>query len=151
MPRGGYRVEPGREGHDGAAYTEEHEARYEAAEDKAEAMMTIDLEVWAPLGADERIRELGRATPDANPLPDGVEPLDPPGAPAKERLGELAGPPPPVTAPPAPAGVPPIRPIRGGARRGTGPPLRATPPPASGAPPASPCPPPSRGLSRRAP
>ena len=36
--------------------------------------------------------ELWHATPDANPLPDGVEPLEPPGAPAKERLGELAVP-----------------------------------------------------------
>ncbi|MFZ0341647.1 MAG: alpha/beta hydrolase [Gaiellaceae bacterium] len=85
-------VAPGLAGHDDAAYTEEHEARYEAAEDKVEAMMEIDLEVWAPLGADERIRDLWRATPDANPLPDGVEPLAPVGAPAKERLGELAVP-----------------------------------------------------------
>jgi len=85
-------VAPGLGGHDGDPYTEEHQARYEAAEDKVEAMMEIDLEVWAPLGADERIRQLWRKTPDANPLPDGVEPLDPPGAPAKERLGELGVP-----------------------------------------------------------
>src|SRR6266513_3069667 len=104
-------VAPGLGGHDGAAYTEEHEARYEAAEDKAEAMMTIDLEVWAPLGADERIRELWRATPDANPLPDGVEPLDPPGAPAKERLGELAVPTLVLTAAHDPAGFREIGPL----------------------------------------
>ena len=73
--------------------------------------MTIDLEVWAPLGADERIRELWRATPDANPLPDGVEPLDPPGAPAKERLGELAVPTLVVTAAHDPAGFREIGPI----------------------------------------
>jgi pimeloyl-ACP methyl ester carboxylesterase len=85
-------VAPGLGGHDGAAYTEEHEARFEAAEDKTEAMLEIDLEVWAPLGADDRIRQLWRATPDANPLPDGVEPLDPPGAPAGERLGEISVP-----------------------------------------------------------
>ena len=85
-------VAPGLGGHDGAAYTEAHEARYEAAEDKVEAMLEIDLEVWAPLGADEQIRQLWRRTPDANPLPDGVEPLEPPGAPAKERLAELAVP-----------------------------------------------------------
>jgi pimeloyl-ACP methyl ester carboxylesterase len=85
-------VAPGLGGHEAAVYTEEHEARYDAAEDKVEAMLEIDLEVWAPLGADERIRELWRSTPDANPLPEGVEPLDPPGAPAKERLGELAVP-----------------------------------------------------------
>ena len=54
--------------------------------------MEVDFEVWAPLGADDRIRELWRATPDANPLPEGVEPLAPAGAPAKERLGELAVP-----------------------------------------------------------
>jgi pimeloyl-ACP methyl ester carboxylesterase len=83
-------VAPGLGGHDGGAYTEEHEARYEAAEDKLEAMMEIDFEVWAPLGADDRIRELWRATPDANPLPDGVEPLAPAGLPARERLGEMA-------------------------------------------------------------
>ena len=104
-------VAPGLGGHDGAAYTEEHEARYEAAEDKVEAMMEIDFEVWAPLGADERIRKLWRATPDANPLPDGVEPLDPPGAPAKERLGELAVPTLVVTAAHDPAGFREIGPL----------------------------------------
>src|SRR5439155_21464661 len=104
-------VAPGLGGHDGAAYTEEHEARYEAAEDKAEAMMTIDLEVWAPLGADERIRRLWRATPDANPLPDGIEPREPAGAPAKERLGELAVPTPGVTVAHDPAGFRDIGPL----------------------------------------
>src|SRR3954452_24843101 len=104
-------VAPGLGGHDGGASTGEHEARYEAAEDKFEAMMTIDLEVWAPLGADERIRELWRATPDANPLPAGVEPLDPPGAPAKERLGELAVPTLVVTAAHDPAGFREIGPF----------------------------------------
>jgi 3-oxoadipate enol-lactonase len=83
-------VAPALGGHDGAAYTEEHEARYEAAEDKVEAMMAIDFEVWAPLGADDRMRQLWRATPDANPLPDGIEPREPAGAPAKERLAELS-------------------------------------------------------------
>ncbi|HLX32324.1 MAG TPA: alpha/beta hydrolase [Gaiellaceae bacterium] len=83
-------VAPGLGGHDGGAYTADHEARYEAAENKLEAMLEIDLEVWAPLGADERIRRLWHTTPDANPLPDGVEPklADD----AKERLGELAVP-----------------------------------------------------------
>ncbi len=104
-------VAPGLGGHDGAAYTEEHEARFEAAEDKGEAMMAIDFEVWAPLGADERIRQLWRATPDANPLPDGVEPLDPEGAPAKERLGELAVPTLVVTAKHDPAGFREIGPL----------------------------------------
>jgi pimeloyl-ACP methyl ester carboxylesterase len=104
-------VAPGLGGHDGGAYTEEHETRFAAAEDKTEAMMEIDLEVWAPLGADDRIRQLWRATPDANPLPEGVEPLEPPGAPAKERLGELRVPTLVVTASQDPAGMREIGPL----------------------------------------
>ena len=81
-------------GHDSAAYSEEQEARYEAAENSGdlEAAMSIDLEVWAPLGVDERIKALWRATPDANGFPPDLEPLRPRGAPAKERLSELAVP-----------------------------------------------------------
>ena len=104
-------VAPGLGGHDGDAYTEEHEARYEAAEDKRTAMMEIDFEVWAPLGADDRIRQLWHATPDANPLPDGVEPREPPGAPAKERLGDLAVPTLVVTARHDPPGFREIGPL----------------------------------------
>ena len=104
-------VAPGLGGHDGNAYTEEHEARYEAAEDKLEAMLEIDLEVWAPLGADDRIRQLWRSTPDASPLPDGVEPREPSGAPAKERLGELAVPTLVVTAQHDPPGFREIGPL----------------------------------------
>jgi 3-oxoadipate enol-lactonase len=104
-------VAPGLGGHDGDAYTAEHEARFDAAEDKAEAMLEIDLEVWAPLGADDRIRALWRATPDANPLPDGVEPLEPPGAPANERLGELTVPTLIATAAHDPAGFREIGPL----------------------------------------
>jgi pimeloyl-ACP methyl ester carboxylesterase len=106
-------VAPGLGGHDGEAYSAEQEARYEAAEAAGdlEAAMEIDLEVWAPLGADERIRQIWRATPDANPLPDGVEPRDPPGAPAKERLGELAVPTLIVTASHDPAGFREIGPL----------------------------------------
>jgi pimeloyl-ACP methyl ester carboxylesterase len=105
-------VAPGLGGHDGAPYTEEHEARYEAAadEDKPGVMLAIDLEVWAPLGADERIRELWHRTPDANPPPDGAEPREP-GAPAKERLAELAVPTLIVTAAHDPAGFREIGPI----------------------------------------
>jgi 3-oxoadipate enol-lactonase len=85
-------VAPRLAGHDADPFTVEQDARYAAAEADAdlEAAMAIELEVWAPLGADERIRRLWHATPDANPPPDGVEPVEPAGAPAKERLGELA-------------------------------------------------------------
>ncbi len=87
-------VAPGLAGHDGRAYTQDMERRYEAAETDGDldAMLQIDLEPWAPLGVDDRMRQLWQATPDASPLPEGVEPLDPAGPPAKERLGELAVP-----------------------------------------------------------
>ena len=106
-------VAPALGGHDGAAYTEEHAARYEAAADdaKLDTMMEIDFEVWAPLGADERIQKLWHATPDANPLPDGVEPREPSGAPAKERLGELAVPTLVVTAKHDPPGFREVGPL----------------------------------------
>ena len=102
-------VAPGLGGHDGGAYTPDHEARYNAAENKLEAMLEIDLEVWAPLGADERIRRLWHTTPDANPLPDGVEPRLPDDA--KARLGELAVPTLVVTAAHDPAGFREIGPL----------------------------------------
>ena len=106
-------VAPALGGHDGAPYTEEHEARYDAAADdaKLETMMEIDFEVWAPLGADERIRQLWRATPDAHPLPAGVEPREPGGAPARERLAELAVPTLVVTARHDPPGFREIGPL----------------------------------------
>ncbi len=78
-------------GHDSSAYSEAQEARYEAAEavGDVEAAMAIDLEVWAPLGADDRIRQLWRSTPQGSGFPPDLEPLPAAGAPAKERLGEL--------------------------------------------------------------
>ena len=87
-------VAPGLAGHDGRAYTEDMERRYAAAEAEGDvdAMLEIDLEPWAPLGADDEMRRLWHATPDASPLPAGVEPRDPAGPPAKERLGELVVP-----------------------------------------------------------
>ena len=87
-------VAPGLGGYDGEAYSAEQEARYEDADagGDLEAAMEIDLEVWAPLGADERIRELWHRTPDANPLPDGVGPRKSAGTPTRERLGGLAVP-----------------------------------------------------------
>jgi pimeloyl-ACP methyl ester carboxylesterase len=104
-------VAPGLGGHEAAVYTAEHEARWEAAEDKVAAEMEIDFEVWAPLGADERIRRLWRATPDANPLPDGVAPVEPGGATAKQRLGELTVPTLVVTAKHDPPGFREIGPL----------------------------------------
>ena len=106
-------VAPALGGHDSAPYTDEHEARYDATPDdeKLATMMEIDFEVWAPLGADDRIRQLWRATPDANPLPDGVEPSEPAGAPANERLGELAVPTLVVTAKHDPPGFREIGPL----------------------------------------
>lgn len=106
-------VSPALAGHDGAPYSEEQGERYDAAEAEGdiEAAMAVDFEVWAPLGADDTIRQLWRGTPDANPLPDGVEPLAPAGAPAKERLGELAVPTLVVTASHDPAGFREIGPL----------------------------------------
>jgi pimeloyl-ACP methyl ester carboxylesterase len=87
-------VAPGLGGHSADPYSEEQAARYEAAEAEGdlEAAMEIDFVVWAPLGADDRIRALWRETPEANGVPDWLEPLAPAGGPAKERLGELTVP-----------------------------------------------------------
>jgi 3-oxoadipate enol-lactonase len=106
-------VAPGLAGHDRTPYSAEQEERYDAAEAEGDldAAMAVDFEVWAPLGADDRIRRLWLATPDANPLPDGVEPLAPPGPPAKERLAELSVPTLVVTAAHDPAGFREIGPL----------------------------------------
>jgi pimeloyl-ACP methyl ester carboxylesterase len=106
-------VAPGLAGHASNAYSDEQDARYEAAEAEGdlEAAMEIDFEVWAPLGADDRIRRLWHATPEANGVPPGLEPLEAPGAPAKERLGELAVPTLVVTVSHDPPGMREIGPI----------------------------------------
>jgi 3-oxoadipate enol-lactonase len=106
-------VAPALAGHAASPYSEEQGARYDAAEAAGdlEAMMAVDFEVWAPLGVDDRIRRLWHATPDATPLPDGVEPLPTPGAPARERLGELTLPTLVVTASHDPAGFREIGPL----------------------------------------
>ncbi len=110
-------VAPGLAGHDGRAYTEDMERRYDAAEAAGDldAMLDIDLEPWAPLGIDDRMRRLWHATPDASPLPEGVEPRDPAGPPAKERLGELAVPTLVVTVSHDPDGFREIGPLIAGA------------------------------------
>jgi pimeloyl-ACP methyl ester carboxylesterase len=74
-------------------------------------MLLIDMAVGARLGAEDGIGQLWRATPDANPRAVGVEPLEPPGAPAKERLGELRVPTLVVTASHDPAGMREIGPL----------------------------------------
>jgi pimeloyl-ACP methyl ester carboxylesterase len=70
-------------------YTDEQDADYEAAIERADldAAMEIDFAVWAPLGVDDRMREMWRATPDARGVPDGSDARPP--DPAFERLGEL--------------------------------------------------------------
>jgi pimeloyl-ACP methyl ester carboxylesterase len=74
------------------AYGEERSAAYDAAEAAGDldTMMEIDFAVWAPLGSDEQLRQLWRATPDALGLPDGAAPR--PRDPAHERLEEVAVP-----------------------------------------------------------
>jgi pimeloyl-ACP methyl ester carboxylesterase len=49
--------------------------------------MEIDFAVWAPLGADDRMREMWLVTPDAHGAPDGA--VSRPPDPASERLSEL--------------------------------------------------------------
>jgi pimeloyl-ACP methyl ester carboxylesterase len=58
-------------------YTPEQTAAYESAEERGDtdAMLQIDLDVWAPLGADETLRELWRVTPDARGAPEGARAL----------------------------------------------------------------------------
>jgi len=71
---------------------DEGAAAYDAAVERGDldAAMAIDFDVWAPLGSNETMRDLWRATPDARGLPEGAMPL--PREPAHERLGELAVP-----------------------------------------------------------
>ncbi len=75
-------------------YTAKEDAAREAAEAERDldGMMAVDFSVWAPLGTDERIRRLWHATPDANPLPPGLEPRVPYDGDPKARLPELETP-----------------------------------------------------------
>ena len=105
-------VAPGLSGHDGRALTEEQDAAYDAAVEGGDmdAAMAVDFEVWAPLGADEHMRELWLSTPDADPLPPGVGPR-PTASPALPRLGELAVPTLVITARHDPPGVRELGPL----------------------------------------
>jgi 3-oxoadipate enol-lactonase len=105
-------VAPALSGHDSGAMTEAQDAAYEAAVEANDlnAAMAVDFEVWAPLGADERMRELWLSTPDADPLPPGAEPRSA-ASPALPRLGELALPTLVITARHDPPGMREIGPI----------------------------------------
>ena len=72
--------------------SDEEYAEYEAAIERGDldAAMDFDFELWAPLGADEHLRELWLATPDARGVPEGASPK--PRPPAHERLHELSVP-----------------------------------------------------------
>jgi pimeloyl-ACP methyl ester carboxylesterase len=73
-------------------YTPEQDAAFEKAVEAGDldTAMQIDLDVWAPLGADDTIRELWHTTPEALGVPDGAKPLPRPDA--HERLQEIAVP-----------------------------------------------------------
>ncbi len=72
-------------------YSPEQSAAQEAADGAGdlELVMAIDFDVWAPLGADDLMRELWRATPDARGVPDGAVPAH---RDAHDRLHEIAAP-----------------------------------------------------------
>jgi pimeloyl-ACP methyl ester carboxylesterase len=71
------------------AYTPEQDAAFEKAAETGDldTAMQIDLDVWAPLGADDAMRELWHATPDALGVPEGAKSLPRPDA--HERLEEI--------------------------------------------------------------
>jgi pimeloyl-ACP methyl ester carboxylesterase len=73
-------------------YTDEQDAEFEAAIERGDldTARDIDFAVWAPLGADDTIRELWREIPEAKGLPEGAEPVERP--PASERLEEVGVP-----------------------------------------------------------
>jgi 3-oxoadipate enol-lactonase len=70
----------------------EIDSAYEAAvaQGDLDAAMEIDLGIWAPLGTDDTIRELWRATPDARGVPEGAD--FKPRLPVHDRLGEVSVP-----------------------------------------------------------
>ena len=105
-------VTPALSGHDSAAGLEELEAEYDAAigAGDLERALAIDLSIWAPLGADARIRALWAETPDAKRLPPGIDLLPPP-QPAAPRLGLLVAPTLVVTATHDPPGFREVGPL----------------------------------------
>ena len=76
---GGFRFNP---------YSEEQDARYEAAEEAGDwrAAAEVDLEVWAPMGAEGRVGELVYANAQAAETEHLAQPLD---QPAIGRLAEI--------------------------------------------------------------
>jgi 3-oxoadipate enol-lactonase len=109
-------VAPGLSGHDGAAYTPQQDEAYDAAIEAGdlERAMEIDFAVWAPLGADARIRTLWGETPEAKRLPPGIDVI-PLREPAKPRLAELSVPTLVVTVAHDPPGFREIGPLVAGA------------------------------------
>ncbi len=105
-------IVPALSGHDGRAYTPEQEQAYDdaVAAGDLEGARAVDFAVWAPLGAGEEIVRLWHATPDASPLPPGVDML-PPTRPAREHLAELRVPTLVVTATRDPEGFREIGPL----------------------------------------
>jgi len=73
-------------------YTAEQTQAFEQAEETGDltTMMEIDFAVWAPLGADETMRAIWHATPDARGVPDGATARPRPDA--ASRLEEIACP-----------------------------------------------------------
>src|SRR5262249_264778 len=82
-----------------------------------DAAREVDFAVWAPLGADDELRDMWLATPDARGLPEGATPRQP--EPAADRLDDVQVPTPLVV----PTHPPPPHPPRPACRAG-----RPTPP-----------------------
>ncbi|MGE5688971.1 MAG: alpha/beta fold hydrolase [Pseudomonadota bacterium] len=68
--------------------TPEQEARWEEAEARGDVaeLAELDMEIWAPLGADEELRAMFLENAEASNADDPAVPVEPPSA---TRLGEL--------------------------------------------------------------
>jgi pimeloyl-ACP methyl ester carboxylesterase len=73
-------------------YTDEQSTAFDEAIERGDlaTAMEVDFAVWAPLGADDTLRELWHATAEARGIPDGATPRRP--DPAHERLEEVSVP-----------------------------------------------------------